>query len=442
LAPAASSGAEWFQRGRTAVRANAPGLNRTVSTVDMNAMTGLKKAAPFIAVAAASAFLASTASSMGDWDADAAPAVHALAAGEVGAYLNAEALMGPFATLVQAPFVALSNASGVTAYKWASFPCLLSVGLLGLYLAGIARRRGASRVTQALIALFCLLNPITFEALDLGHPEELLTAALAVAAIAAAAEKRFRTTALLLGLAIASKQWAVIGILPALLVLPTRRLRTGLLAVAVAAALFLPAIVASPSSFLGVQGEAAGTGRVVTPWSAWYPFSSSQTEVYAVGGERLVAHVENAPSLADPIAHPLIVLLALAVPLAIARRRRLPITIADGFALLALLALLRCALDPVDNLYYHAPLLLAFVGWDAFSAQGLPLRSLLATTVAWVFWHGWHHLSSPATFNLAYIGVALALGYLLLSSLLRDISGRSFQFRHFSRDVAQISGIK
>ena len=54
-------------------------------------------------------------------------------------------------------------------------------------------------------------------------------------------------------------------------------------------------------------------------------------------------------------------------------------------ALLALLALLRCALDPVDNLYYHEPLLIALLGWDAFASRGLPWRGLVGVAVAFAF---------------------------------------------------------
>lgn len=401
-----------------------------------------KRLLPCLLVGLLSAWLASLATNVGDWDSDAGPAVNALAAGHVGSYLSAKAMMGPFATLVQAPFVALSEASGVTAYQWAVFPCLFAAGLVGLYLARIAGRRGAGLATQALIAALFLLNPLTFEALENGHPEEILTAALVVAAVAAAGEKRPWRAAVLLGLAVASKQWAVIAILPVLMVLPARRVRVGACAVAVAALLTLPGFAASPSSFVAVQTQAAGTGRVVTPLSAWYPFASPRTEVYEVDGERLVAHLEDAPSPADPVSHPLIILLALALPLAVGWRRRLPLSPADGFALLALLALLRCVLDPVDNLYYHELLLLALIGWDAYASCGLPLRALLGAGVALIFWQALHHISDPAAFNLVYLGFAAVLGIALLSSLFRAFSGQSFQFRHFSRYEAQISGIK
>lgn len=355
-------------------------------------------------------------SSAGDWPVDSQPAVEALLQGHVGDYLSAKAMMGPFATVTQAPFAAVGS-SGLDQYRWACLPGLLAVGALGLYLAAIARRRGVSWFGQILLGLLCLLNPLTFEALQNGHPEELLTAALVVGAVAAAAEGHVRSSALLLGLALGSKQWAVMAILPVLFVLPQRRLQVALGAAAVAAALMLPSVIAAPGSVFEVQQQAASTGHRVTPWSAWYPLASSRTAIYEVGDERLEDEIDEAPALVGSLSHPLILLLVLALPFALAMRRGLPLSPSDAFALLALLALLRCAFDPVDNLYYHEPLLLALIGWDAFESRGLPLRGLAAAGVAFLFYESWHHLSDPAGFNAGYLAAAALLAAWLTSSL-------------------------
>ena len=377
-----------------------------------------KRTLPYAAIVLLSAWLASRATSMGDWDTDSYPAVHALASGHLGAYFEATPMMGPFSTLVQAPFAALPGGDRLEVYRWAAFPCLLAVGFLGLYLASIGRRRGASPLAQAVLFAVPLINPITFEALRFGHPEELLTAALAVAAIASASEGHRTRAAILLGLAIASKQWAVIAVLPTLMALPAGRVRAAAVAAGVAALLILPGLAAAPGGFLEVNGKAADTGRVVTPLSIWYPAASATTETYHVDGRRLVAKVEEAPPFVGSLSHPLILLMAVALPVALALRRgRIGISGPDAMALFALLALLRCVLDPVDNLYYHAPLLLALVGWDAFSARGLPLRSLGAFAVALIFSRALHELADPNAFNLVYLGAVTGVGCALVSSL-------------------------
>lgn len=352
----------------------------------------------------------------GDWSSDSLPAIEALLHGRIGDYLSAKAMMGPFATLVEAPFAALGG-SEMGEYRWACMPGLLALALLGFYLASIARRRGAPQTSQALICLICLANPLTLEALRNGHPEELLTAALAVAAVAAAGEGHSGRAGILLGLAMASKQWAVIAIFPAGLVLPERRLRAALTALAVPSILMAPFVLAAPDTFFDVQGSAASTGQVVTPWSVWYPLANVSTQTYHVGTTTMTATVRDLPLPIGSLSHPLIVLLALAVPVALAVRKPLPLTASDGFALLALLALLRCALDPLDNLYYHLPLLLALIGWDAFTARGLPLRCLVGLAGAALFSQSWHHHFDPVVFNAVYIAMVAVLGAWLTSSL-------------------------
>jgi hypothetical protein len=380
----------------------------------------LRLCLPFALVGLVSAWLASTTSTTGDWSIDARPAVDALVHGRVSEYLSAKPMMGPFSTLIQAPFVGISNGGELGAYRWAAFPCLLAAGLLGLYLASIARRRGASPPAQMVLAAVCLVNPLTIEALRAGHPEEILTAALAVAAVASASEGRRGRTAVLLGLAVASKQWAVIAILPTLMALPGSRLRVALSAGAIVVALMLPGLIASPKNFLDVSGNAAATGRVVTPWSVWYPAATVKTEVHRIGETTLVAHVHEAPPLVGSLSHPLIVLLAVGLPLGLALRRGgFGLSGADAMALLALLALLRSALDPVNNLYYHEPLLLALLGWVALDTpRRVPLRGLIGAAIAFAFWR-WSNnsLEDVAAFNAVYIGT-MAIACLLFATAL------------------------
>lgn len=401
------------------------------------ARSTLRIGVPVALVAAASAWLASIASDTADWAIDAWPAVRSLASGDLSGYLHAHALMGPFSTLVQAPLAAFAGASELAAYRLAAIPCLFAVGLLGLYLATVARRRGASVAGAALLPVLCLFNPLVLEAISNGHPEEVLTAALAVGAVAAACEGRAGWTAALLGLALGSKQWAVVAVLPALMALPAAaRVRTGLWAVALVAALNAPAAIASPGGFLDVYTTAAGSGRIVAPLDVWYPVAETATEVLHVGGATLVAERRVMPALLGSLAHALIVASVVLVPLAAAvRRRRFGLSAEDAMALLAALALLRCALDPVDNLYYNLPVLVSLLALDAAAGERYPVRGIVATTIAALFWAWSRGLQDVDAFSLAYVAVALAATAALLRGPLR-------KYTDFSLYDAQISGIK
>ena len=79
-----------------------------------------------------------------------------------------------------------------------------------------------------------------------------------------------------------------------------------------------------------------------------------------------------------PVSHSLIVLIAL--PLGLLLRRR-GARGADPLALLALLFLLRCVLDPVDQGYFHVPFMLALLAWEV-SAGALRMGGLPPVTLA------------------------------------------------------------
>lgn len=157
--------------------------------------------------------------------------------------------------------------------------------------------------------MLCLVNPLTFEALKNGHPEEILTAALVVGAVAVAADGRSRRAALVLGLALATKQWAVLAILPTLMALPGRRVRAGLGAAAVALTLTLPFVIASPGDFKASQQNAASTSGVAGPFNVWYPAAAVRTSHVRAGDQTLTLKSHHVPSAVADLSHPLIVLL-------------------------------------------------------------------------------------------------------------------------------------
>jgi hypothetical protein len=81
----------------------------------------------------------------------------------------------------------------------------------------------------------------------------------------------------------------------------------------------------------------------------------------------------------------------LALPLSAAwwfSRRRTP---DDALGLLALLFLVRCLLDPVDNAYYHVPFLLSLMAWEGLARRGVPLVSILTSATVYyaIYKAGW-----------------------------------------------------
>src|ERR1700722_16621451 len=142
-----------------------------------------------------------------DYESEARPAFDALAQGHVVEFLRlAPAYGGSF--VERAPFALLPDLWGggsLAVYRMVALPCLLAAATLGVWL--VARMRAEVRPTLArsVVLGLCVANPLTLQALEIGHPEGLLGACMCVAAVLLASRDRPLLAAILLGLAIANK---------------------------------------------------------------------------------------------------------------------------------------------------------------------------------------------------------------------------------------------
>lgn len=345
----------------------------------------MQRAALAVAVAAVAALSLRASAGMEaglDYFSDASAAIDALVRRDLDGFFASQPLMGSFSLLLRAPFVApVFHDSLSTVYFAGALPCVLATVVLGLALGRLLAERGQPPAVQGLAAGLAVVNPLTFRALHWGHPEELLAGALCVGAVLAALRERELLAGVLLGLALATKQWALLAVLPTLLAAPRRRLLLAAVAGTVAAALTLPLLLADGDRFAAVAESAAGQdsiGASTTPWNVWWPFAD-QT-VLAGGVERWMA-----PGWVATISHPAIVLAALPLSALLWRRRdRRP---DDALLLLALLFLLRCLLDNWSNDYYHVPFLLSLLAWETVRRPGVPRLSVAVAILLGVsFW--------------------------------------------------------
>ncbi len=365
-----------------------------------------------------------------DYFGDASDAIDALVRGDVTGFFAGQPLMGSFSLLLRAPFVApVFHSSIETVYFAGALPCLLATVVLGLALGRVAAERGQSAAVQGLIAGLAVINPITFRALHWGHPEELLCAALCVGAVLAALRERQLLAGALLGLAVATKQWALIAILPVLLAAPRRQLALLVMAGAVSAAFYLPGLIANGDSFGATAEMAAGQSAgaaSTTPWNVWWPLASVTDSAL---GERYMA-----PAWVGVLSHPLIVLLP--IPLAALLWRRRDRRPDDALLLLALLFLLRCLLDNWNNDYYHAPFFLSLLAWETVRRPGIPRLSIaVAVLIGISFWPDQTRIfadsvaDAPLLFAL-YVAWAVPLAALLAVALYRPDLLRQYHRRH------------
>lgn len=313
-----------------------------------------------------------------DYFIDASPAIDALGRGDLHAFFVQHPLMGNVSLLLRTPFVLPVYDGSLQAVYFAGvIPCFAAVVILAAALRRRMTALGRPALAITLVGVVAIVNPGVFRSIHWGHPEELLGGALCVGAILAALRARWLLSGVLLGLAIGTKQWAVIAVIPALLAAPDLRRAGGLLAVAAAVALAftLPSLVAAPDQFVSVHKQVAVAGGPVGPPNVWWPFSTPRDPAERAAVAKGFA--DQLPQWLSQLTHPLIVLAGVPLGLLFWRRRR-SLQREDVLGLFALLMLLRCVLDPWNNDYYHAPFLMALLAWEALARDGWPRLTVLA----------------------------------------------------------------
>jgi uncharacterized membrane protein (UPF0127 family) len=323
-----------------------------------------------------------------DYGLEAAAAYKALSHGDIGGFLGQVPAYGG-SLVLRAPFAWVASALGggeLAVYRAVSIPCLLAFAFVALV---VVRRMGAcGRPTKerALVLGLCVANPVTLRALYMGHPEEMLCAAFAIGAVLAAADRRTLWAAVLLGLAIATKAWAVLAIGPVLIALPSRRLVALGVAGAVTAAVLAPIALFAPHA-AGLVSAASHTDEIFNPWQLFWWLGEPDHLFRDLQTGATLTGYRVAPNWLLPLTHPLIALLVVPLSLMWARVRGAAPRINGEHALglLALLFLLRCALDPWNNVYYELPFLLALLAWEALCRPNRePLLAFCATALVWV----------------------------------------------------------
>jgi hypothetical protein len=365
----------------------------------------------------------------GDYEQEARPAFEALAHGHLLSFLQRVPAYG--GSLVErAPFALVPGLWGggeQWVFRLVAVPALIAGAALGIWLVARLRSKQRSALIKLAALSLCVLNPLTLRAIEFGHPEELLGAVLCVWAVLLAQRGRAVSAGIVLGLAIANKEWALLAVGPALLALPSRRMLM-MLCSGVAAALVLAplALVGGGGFVAGARASALPGATIFQPMQVfWFFGHHSAQAAHLLGAAK--REYRLAPSWVSAISHPLVI--AVAVPLtalAFGRRRREnhgPNGRATGsggranpMLLLALLLLLRCMLDTWDNVYYPLPLVIALLVWETCTLGRAPVLALIATALVWLI--AWPSLDlsvdlQSALFLAWSVPLAISLGVML-----------------------------
>jgi hypothetical protein len=352
-----------------------------------------------------------------DYDNEARPAFDALSHGHELDFLHLAPSYGG-SLIERAPFALIPGLWGggeLAVYRMVALPCLLAAAVLGVWLLARMRAERRSMLARAVTLGVCVGNPITLYALELGHPEELLGASLCVAAVLIAARSSNRRAGpllagVLLGLAIANKEWALLAAGPVLLVLPAkRRLSCLLAAVATSAAILAPLLIFSSGGFVGgTRALATAPSTIFQPWQLWWFLGHHGALVHGAFGVPKPGF-RVAPGWPGAVSHPLILAVGAVIAAALwLRSRRL--SERDALLALALVLLLRCLLDTWDVVYYPLPFLLALLAWEVRGpATRPPLLALTATLLVWISFHWLPLHASPDLQAASFLAWALPL---------------------------------
>jgi hypothetical protein len=344
-----------------------------------------------------------------------APAIDALVDGRIGAALDLHPWMGSLSLLLRWPFAAAGEAVGLgelAVYKLGALVCFIALGLLALALDRRLAAQGRSLTTRLIASGAMLINPATVSAVGQGHPEELLTTALCVGAVLVA-PRRPIAAALLLGLALATKQWALVA-LPVVIVAarPGGRWRLALTTIAIAGAITLPLVVGAPDRLWSIVAEASSPATLA-PANVWAPFAETRMRTYFDGEAVRTATGYAMPRSLQPFPRPLILLAPIVLSLLALRRGRL--SAVDAVGLLALCFLLRCLLDPVNLAYYYVPFLTALVSYESLRWERPPILTLLAAAGVWVTFNAFDdRTTTSVAWALWALPMALSLAVLVL----------------------------
>jgi hypothetical protein len=255
------------------------------------------------------------------------------------------------------------------------------------------------------------VNPLTTKALRYGHPEELLAAALCVGAILAAGRRRPLIAGLLLGAAFATKQWALLAVLPVIAAAPPgQRWRTALAGAATAALLILPMLIGDPHRFFHTTHSAGVVAGAAMPTNIWFGFGTDVPVTIAANGQ--ASPPRSLPGAMAAISHPLILIAGFMVAALWWRCRRRDVSPEDALLVFALIMLVRCLLDPLTNSYYHLPFLMALAAWEGLRRRGAPVLTVAATTALALTM--WLANGGPSLADLNHIYLAWTLPFAAL----------------------------
>jgi hypothetical protein len=369
-------------------------------------------------IALLAAIVFALAASLGtDYAAGAGVAIGALRRTDLAGFFGNQPGMGQLSLWLRWPAAQVPSEI-LWQYRAGALMCLLFPVGLAAYMA-----RRTTTVVAVLVAGAVVANPVTIRALELGHPEEAMCAALCVGGVLLLLDGRTGWGSVALGLAIATKQWALLAVVPGLIAIAPEARRRALGTMAAIAALFtLPALIADTQSFFQALDAPTSGVAQLRPGNFWSLVIGPSAEI-SLGADES-AQITLVPDWLRTVAHPAIFLAGVGLPLLMLWRgtaRSANIVL----GVLALVFLARCALDPWNHEYYHLPFLMVLAAWEVRVVRRAPVLALASTAILWLVFGRLVDSGHPVVADVVYMTWAAVLGGWLLVRVLQPFSRRA-----------------
>jgi hypothetical protein len=218
---------------------------------------------------------------------------------------------------------------------------------------------------------------------------------------------------LALGVALATKQWAWLAVLPAMIVVP-RRARFLLMAAGTFALFTVPMLIGDPGRFMAQIHHYGLPGNGVTPANVWWVYGH-EAGIDLTGAGFRGATTYALPDWLGRISHPLVISVALLLTAAYWRRRR-ERDATDVLALVALIFLARCMLDPLTYSYHHLPFVMALISFEALRRR-IPYATIAVAVGVEVMTRVIAPMDNPTLLNRVYLAWAVPVAAYLAFSL-------------------------
>jgi hypothetical protein len=317
--------------------------------------------------------------------------------------------MGLTSLLLRAPAVAIAHAGDATRsgeYQAGAAVLFVLAVVLAAAVAYAGWRDGSPLLAAVALLVLWFIAITWSRALFYGHPEEPFTALVAIAAVVLAARGHPLAAGLALGLAIGSKEWALLAAPAVLFAGPQTQWRRGALAAIVAVAVTSGAMaLGNTDSYRAAHREQQrGDTHTVTPASVWFRFG--QKRFVAASGDA-VAYSVFPPKAAGRWCRPAVIVIALLAAIAFGLRRGFGSR--DALALVAFILTVRVIIDTQTFSYHLTPMLMFVAAWEVLGRRRFPLVATLAMiafqlTMRWIVPN-----FSADVFNASYLAWTIAL---------------------------------